>query len=383
MTGISNTNNCHACGEPAPVINITGNLSSVTSDCRPWSKQAEIAVCRSCGLSQKRITPEWVKEVENIYGSYTMYSQGGGAEQASFESESGVTQARSEKIIEALASLSLLPNQGKMLDVGCGNGHMIRSFQNKFPDWKLAGQEWDDRHAKIVREIPNVTDFFTSFPDDHVKSFDLISMVHVLEHIVDPANYLRKLIGLLRDGGLLLIEVPNLRRNPYDIAIFDHCSHFTASSLRTVLAEAGFEISWISEDIVSKELTALCHVGAFEADSVILNDLNVAQDSMIWLQTFKQQFATIEPETHFGIFGTSIGASWVASELGQTPDFFLDEDINRIGNRHLDKPIFAPNETPQGSIIIIPLTTESAAAVSVRISRPDLRLISPPDSLSS
>ena len=377
MTGISITNNCHACGEPLSILDVTANLCSVTSDCRPWHAQAEIAVCRSCGLSQKKITPEWVKEIEDIYGSYAMYPQGGGAEQASFESESGVTQARSAKIVEAVASHNLLTNQGKMLDVGCGNGHMIRSFQNKFPAWGLAGQEWDERHAKTVRAIPNVTDFFTSFPDDHVNSFDLISMVHVLEHIVDPANYLRNLASLLRDGGLLLIEVPNLRRNPYDLAIFDHCSHFTASSLRTVLAESGFEIRWLSEGIVSKELTALCCIGTLEADSATTDDLKVTQENMIWLQSFKQQFINIESKAHLGIFGTSIGASWVVSELRQTPGFFLDEDINRIGKYHLEKPIFAPDDAPQGSTIIIPLTTESSAAVSARLSRPDLKFISP------
>ena len=197
-------------------------------------------------------------------------------------------------------------------------------------------------------------------------------MIHVLEHIVDPAKYLRKLSSLLSSNGLLLIQVPNLNRNPYDLAVFDHCSHFTATSLKALLAQAGLHIKWLSEDIVSKELTVLCSIGISKPILIAPKDLRIAEDSVLWLQNFKHKFMAIEYKFNLGIFGTSIGASWVVSELGYSPDFFLDEDINRIGKYHLDKPILAPIDAMQGAVIIIPLTIESAAAVSTRITRPDL-----------
>jgi len=377
MTTSSSVNICHACNHSAPLLKTANILHCVTSDCRPWAAQADFAVCHTCGLAQKKITPTWTKETEAIYGSYTMYPQGGGEEQTSFESNTGVAQARSKKIIDAILSNDLIPAQGAMLDVGCGNGNMMRSFQGAFPKWNLAGQEWDERHAEIVSAIPNVTDFFTRFPDDHLGYFDLISMIHVLEHIVDPVSYLQKLTSLLRPGGLILIEVPNLRRNPYDLAIFDHCSHFTASSLKILLAQAGLRVNWLSENVIPKELTVLCSVGSSETTSVSPEEIDVAKDSIIWLQNFKAQTAAVDRDNQLGIFGTSIGASWVVSELGHAPDFFLDEDKNRIGKYHLDKPILASDQAPQGSSIIIPLTTESANAVSARISRPDLTLYCP------
>ena len=377
MTDISNINNCHVCGGSAPILDAATNLCCVTSDCRPWPVKAELAVCHTCGLTQKRITPSWSQEIDIIYGSYTMYPQAGGKEQASFQSDTGAAQARSQRIMEAITSLSLLPEQGAMLDVGCGNGNMIRSFKDAYPQWALAGHEWDARHADIVRAIPNVTSFFTSFPDDRIDCFDLISMVHVLEHIVDPATYLRKLTSLLRADGLLLIEVPNLRRNPYDLTIFDHCSHFTASSLRRLLLQAGLQIKWLSEDIVSKELTVLCSVGTSEPEPVTSEELSISEECVVWLENLIERAKEINSKNSLGIFGTSIGASWIVSELGRPPDFFLDEDPNRIGKYHLNKPILALDETPQNASIVIPLTTESAAPVSARMSRPDLILIYP------
>ena len=129
--------------------------------------------------------------------------------------------------------------------------------------------------------------------------------------------------------------------------------------------------------MIPKELTVLCSVGSSETTSVSPEEIDVAKDSIIWLQNFKAQTAAVDRDNQLGIFGTSIGASWVVSELGHAPDFFLDEDKNRIGKYHLDKPILASDQAPQGSSIIIPLTTESANAVSARISRPDLTLYCP------
>lgn len=304
-----------------------------------------------------------------------MYPQGGGAEQASFERETGAAQARSKRIVSAIAAGGLLSEQGLMLDVGCGNGNMLRSFQETFPAWSLSGLEWDDRHRAVVQEITNVTDFHTDFPDFRQNSFDLISMIHVLEHIANPVPYLRRLSRLLRNGGRLLIEVPNLRRNPYDLAIFDHCSHFTATSLQGVLARAGLQPEWLSEDVVSKELTVLCRIAAYEASPAAPEDVTLAGDSLSWLHTFTEKAKAVADKPLLGIFGTSIGASWVVSTLGRAPDFFLDEDPNRIGLQHLEKPIIAPAEAPRGATVIIPLTTESAATVASRISRPDLDLM--------
>jgi len=171
--------------------------------------------------------------------------------------------------------------------------------------------------------------------------------------------------------------VPNLRRNPYDLTIFDHCSHFTASSLRRLLLQAGLQIKWLSEDIVSKELTVLCSVGTSEPEPVTSEELSISEECVVWLENLIERAKEINSKNSLGIFGTSIGASWIVSELGRTPDFFLDEDPNRIGKYHLNKPILALDETPQNASIVIPLTTESAAPVSARMSRPDLILIYP------
>jgi len=78
------------------------------------------------------------------------------------------------------------------------------------------------------------------------KKFDLISLRHVLEHLRNPINVLKKLSGNLSPNGKVFIEVPNLRKaKPLDVNSFFrflHLYHFTPNSLSNILKKSGYEI---------------------------------------------------------------------------------------------------------------------------------------------
>src|SRR5262245_12386602 len=93
----------------------------VTSDCKPWPAGGTLALCEACGLVQTVADENWRKECEAIYTGYTIYYQGGGAEQATFNAASGAGEARSEAIVRSLRAHVTLPAKGRWLDVGCGN----------------------------------------------------------------------------------------------------------------------------------------------------------------------------------------------------------------------------------------------------------------------
>ncbi|GAH07136.1 unnamed protein product, partial [marine sediment metagenome] len=71
------------------------------------------------------------------------------------------------------------------------------------------------------------------------REFDLISMIHVLEHIPDPVGYLEQLRdNYLTPQGRILIEVPNLfAHDSFEIA---HLTSFSRHSLVEVVKIAGF-----------------------------------------------------------------------------------------------------------------------------------------------
>ncbi|MCA1558154.1 MAG: methyltransferase, partial [Acidobacteria bacterium] len=142
---------CHVCASPGlRVVEGFDSLCRVTSDCKPWSRGGHLAVCAACGSVQKVINQEWLSEIEKIYGDYSIYHQSDGVEQAVFDSGSGEAGLRSTRLLEALKSHVDLPEEGRMLDVGCGKGAMLRAFSRFAPQWNLAGAELSDKTRREV-----------------------------------------------------------------------------------------------------------------------------------------------------------------------------------------------------------------------------------------
>ena len=81
-----------------------------------------------CGATQKLVDDAWRKDVVRIYEGYAIYHQGAGAEQAVFDQGSGAAQSRSERIVGRLGGVLDLPESGRLLDIGCGNGAFLRAF---------------------------------------------------------------------------------------------------------------------------------------------------------------------------------------------------------------------------------------------------------------
>lgn len=82
------------------------------------------------------------------------------------------------------------------------------------------------------------------------KSFEVVTMWHVLEHVTKPEEYIEKIKALLTDGGRLIIEVPNF--NSWTRAFTQqywlgldleyHITFFTAASLACLLRKCGLEV---------------------------------------------------------------------------------------------------------------------------------------------
>lgn len=93
-----------------------------------------------------------------------------------------------------------------MLDYGCGNGHTLAFFKEKWPDTKMAGVDISDVALELAKErVPD-----GKFSQTIKGMWDVITIMGVAEHFIDP---LQKLHGIghyhLSDGGIIYLEVPN------------------------------------------------------------------------------------------------------------------------------------------------------------------------------
>ena len=368
--GTADTHPCHVCGAEAVVCEPAfAGLRRVTGDCRPWASGGEIGACRACGTVQKPVTSTWRREATDIYAAYALYRQGGGQEQAVFDQSSGSATPRSALVVEALLAHAPLPRRGRMLDVGCGLGAMLRSFAARIDGWALFGNELDERHRRVVESIRGVEGFHAGDAGAVPGRFDLITLNQVLEHIAEPGRLLECLRGKLGDGGVLLIDVPDFAQNPFDIVIADHCSHFTLETLGRLVAASGFDIVAAADDLVPKDLTIIARAGR-GAPRVPAADGAFRLAAIVrWLEEVRGRVRELAERPDFGLFGTGPAATWLFAETGAGVRFFVDEDCSRVGRDFLGLPVRLPRQVADGSDVFLALPPAIAAKVAGRLAR--------------
>lgn len=157
----------------------------------------------------------------------------------------------SDKLVDAFYCLRMGSFAGRIrkhshrgaraLDVGAGNGAWAKLLTKYGFDAAGIDPYASESSLGIVYKA-SLED--APFPP---QTFDLITFMNVLEHLNDPVDNIRKASRLLRTGGLLVIEVPNLnsfgfrqfKENWYPIQIPWHLNHFTPSSLHATINKAG------------------------------------------------------------------------------------------------------------------------------------------------
>lgn len=140
--------------------------------------------------------------------------------------------------------------RGRLLDVGCGNGEFMLRMRKL--GWDVVGFEPDPRAAAVARETHDlrVVSSSLSAEDFTAASFDAITMNNVIEHVTDPLATLGLLKKLLKAGGRLVVQTPNLsslghRRFGGEWRGLEPPRHlflFTPQALTTMMGSAGFKI---------------------------------------------------------------------------------------------------------------------------------------------
>lgn len=368
---------CHSCGSTQVTVVPTPPLRGVTSDCRPWDRIGALGLCATCGLVQQITDDAWRDDVRRIYSSYDIYHQSGGAEQLIFDTDRAPAP-RSARVLGTFAERNALPERGSLLDVGCGNGALLRTFAGLFPLWDLWGSELTDQKRPIVESIPGVRGLYVGDVSEIDRTFDLVTLMHVLEHIASPRSFLRHIKDRLRPDGRLLVQVPDLNENPFDLLVADHASHFTDRSAGRLLRDAGFEIAAIPANVVSKELTIEARPASAVAGSAEQRSAGDGVTGAVeWLARVKGDAVEAAHGRVFGVFGTSIAGTWLANELGDAVAFFVDEDASRIGREHMGRKILGPDSVPAGAMVYVVLVPHAATDVARRLSGGRFDLMTP------
>ncbi|NDV26694.1 sugar nucleotide-binding protein [Desulfovibrio sp. JC010] len=342
------------------------SFPGITSDCKPWPRAGEFMICKECGHPQKKLSPQWFKDINGIYSGYEMYPLSAGNEPLIFD-EHGKGSPRSGILMDKLISALSLPEKGSVLDVGCGNGSLLQQFHMRRPKWNLYGHEQSEQREEILH-LQGVQSFYSGPLKNIGQKFDLITMTYVIEHLVDPVDVLKQLGGLLREGGQIMIHTSSFADNPFDLMVCDHCSHFTPETLEFMAAQAGLKITAKTDPWLTKEI-------GFTARKSNGRQIRPKQGTAIqslaeklrWLDQLARKAEQISTKQETGIFGTAVAGTWLGAVLKGNVSFFVDEDPGKQGQRHMGLPIISPADIPAGAVVVMGFNKKLGTHIAKRI----------------
>jgi len=143
--------------------------------------------------------------------------------------------------------------RGRLLDIGCGNGRFLAQMRKL--GWDCVGFDPDPIAAQVAKERYGLEVYHGVLEkaDLQRRSFNVITMTHVIEHLPEPSRTLKVCHQLLKENGFIVIATPNISSLGH--RIFQsawrgiepprHLFLFSVASLRNCVRSAGFEIKKI------------------------------------------------------------------------------------------------------------------------------------------
>ena len=159
------------------------------------------------------------------------------------------------RFIRAIRIFTIMPWAKSILDIGSGRGFTLYYLKKYFGYNKVIGTQLSKNALEFSRKKLGLDIYDKDLLELKLdeKSFDIVTMWHVLEHVKDPERYIEKIYDLLGNKGKLVIEVPNLDswtagftgRYWLGLDMKYHRTFFTASSLSSLLERNNFKIKQI------------------------------------------------------------------------------------------------------------------------------------------
>jgi 2-polyprenyl-3-methyl-5-hydroxy-6-metoxy-1,4-benzoquinol methylase len=138
----------------------------------------------------------------------------------------------------------------KMLDIACNDGSELVPFMNL--GWEVTAIDPAENLTEQARATGArvVCDYWNKESAHTIGGpFDIVLAQNVFAHVSDPFGFLQALATVVRPGSKVFLQTSQadmISRGEFDTVYHEHISFFSARSMRTLAARAGF----VLEDIL-------------------------------------------------------------------------------------------------------------------------------------
>lgn len=226
-----------------------------------------IVKCLNCGLVYLNPRPH-PEQMMRVYDSHDYYFSDG-KQTDLFYGYPDYTKLRKHLYFVADELMRPVGNimPGKLLDVGCGMGFMLKRFQEL--GWESYGVDISSYATAYARSELGLNVSTGSidkldFPDNY---FDLATIVLTIEHMPDPRSALQKLHKLMKKKALLIIAThdidglrPKILRSKWQhLFVPEHLFFFSYRTLKRLLNEIEFNTVKAAETATLASVTGDGH----------------------------------------------------------------------------------------------------------------------------
>lgn len=372
---------CPTCDSINPIAFDLVDIPRVRSDDSPLNGLIETLLqCHVCDLIFTHQSAKWKETCSEIYKTYRPHQVGNGSSPTLF-SISDRSVSRNVRIIESLKNTLKFGEVSNWVDYGCGSGDFLRTLNEKYSHLELYGIEYDKESIRNLLHQQGIKGIESAHNLARIGSKNVVSLIHVLEHLEEPRQVLAKIASeIMEDSGLILIVVPNVALNQFALCIYDHSLHFCESTIVKMVTQSGFELVFLDTKSIEGEIIVLARKNS--QTSKLIYPMENTRDNYSGghskslrelaktLSIEKERLKTITRDgSEFGLFGTGISATWASAVIGiEKIQFFVDEDPNRIGSMMQNRPVIHPNNVPSGSQVIACLADYKREKLKIRAS---------------
>ena len=193
----------------------------------------QLVICKKCSLVQTKHTVS----PDALYENYWY--------------KSGVNFTMTNHLLKlARESKKILKNKNKkikILDIGCNDGTLLRSFPKTFIK---VGIDPSQIAKKLKSEnLTIINDFFPSkkiLLKHKNNKFDLITSIAMFYDIQDPTSFVNNIKNILDENGIWIFElsylVDMLKLNSYDTICHEHLEYYSITTLNYLMKKTDMKI---------------------------------------------------------------------------------------------------------------------------------------------